>query len=169
MPNSSLRCRRSRWASIEEDAGTVTISTRGWATVVSWVIDADLFRALWALEIGNTATKRTVERDADSGAVCSNITAWLSWVVDTGGAFRAGGNAAAAADSSCGPGSYSVFRAWFDADAGAVSCDIAAWLVGVIDTDSTVRARSKAAAAAYSGSGCRCHTSCAACWLRACL
>lgn len=164
---SGLRSRWSRWAPIEEDAGTVTISSRGWGTVVSWVIDADLFRALRALKTGNTATKRTVERDADSGAVCSYITSWLSWVVDAGGAIRAGGKAAAAAYSSCGPGSYSGCRAWFDADARAVSCDIAAWLAGVIDTDGAVRARRKAAAATYSCSGCRCHTGCAAGWLRA--
>lgn len=167
MPMSGLRGRWSRLASIEEDAGTATISSRGWGTVVSWVIDADLFRALWALKIGNSATKRSVERDADSGAVCSYITFWLSWVVDAGGALRTGGKAAAAADSSCGPGSYSGCRAWFDADARAVNCDIAAWLAGVIDTDGAVRARRKAAAAAYSCSWCRCHTGCAAAWLRA--
>lgn len=169
MSNSGLRSRWSRWASIEEDAGTATISSRGWGTVVSWVIDADLFRALRALKTAKTTTKRSVERDADPGAVCTYITAWLSWVVDTCGAIRTGGKAAAAADSSCGPGSYSGCRALFDADAGAVNCDIAAWLAGVIDTDGAVRARRKAAAAAYSCSRCRCHTGCAAGRLRAIL
>lgn len=121
-----------------------------------------MFRALRALDISETATERAVELDADSGAVCFHITAWLSWVFDTGGAIRAGGKAAAAANIGCSPGSYSGCSVWYDADAGAVGCDIAAWLARIVDAVGAVRARRKAAAAADSGSGRRCHTGCAA-------